>query len=175
MGLAKDLQYEYGPRNWFHRSVGAFFTTRLGALIGRRVVPLADRAVLRLTGGAATISDWLAALPPLWLVSVGAKSGRIRRKALYGIPADDHLAVIGSSFGQSRTPGWVYNLEANSEAIVEYRKRSVRVIARPATADEETAIWATAASIHSGYAEYRKRASHRDIRVFVLEPLPSTE
>ena len=40
---------------------------------------------------------------------------------------------------------------------------------RPARPDEESGIWELAASVYPGYSLYGERASHRRIRVFVLE------
>ena len=128
---------------------------------------------LKLTGGRSTVSDWLVALPPVWVTTIGRRSGEPRRIALYGIPIDDNLALIGSNYGHKKSPAWVHNLEANPDTTVEYRGKSVRVKAREATEDEELQIWITAAQIYVGYAAYRDRARHRRIRVFVLEPLPS--
>ena len=64
------------------------------------------------------------------------------------------MAVIGSNFGQKATPGWVYNLRAKPEAETEQ-------------------AFEAAAVFYGGYREYRQRASHREIEVFVLEPRPT--
>ena len=171
MGLATDLGYQHGQRNGFHRGIAWSFATRPGAWLGKWLVPYADKVVVRLTGGKATASDWLAALPPLWVTTIGAKSGQQRRHALYGIPIHHDLALIGSNFGQEKNPAWVYNLQANPEATVEYQGNSVRARARPATKVEQSEIWETASQIYLGYPKYRDRASHRTIQVFVLEPV----
>ena len=62
----------------------------------------------------------------------------------------------------------VYNLEANPEATVSYRDRSIDVTARPATDAEADRAFEIAAGFYPGYGKYRARASHRTIRVFVL-------
>jgi deazaflavin-dependent oxidoreductase (nitroreductase family) len=89
---------------------------------------------------------------------------------LVGIPMGDDLAVIGSNYGQERTPGWVHNLLAHPAARVDYRDRAVEVIARPATDAERDEAFEIGSRLYPGYATYRERASHRVIRVFVLEP-----
>jgi deazaflavin-dependent oxidoreductase (nitroreductase family) len=103
------------------------------------------------------------------LTTTGAKSGLPRPMPLVGIPMGDDLAVIGSNYGQERTPGWVHNLLANPAATVQYRDRSVEVSARPATDAEADEAFDIGARFYPGYATYRERASHRVIRVFVLE------
>jgi hypothetical protein len=64
----------------------------------------------------------------------------------------------------------VFNLEADPHAIVAYRDRSVNVTARRADPRETDAAFDEGAKVYPGYASYRDRAAHRDIRVFVLEP-----
>lgn len=89
---------------------------------------------------------------------------------LLGIPVGGDLALIGTSFGQKETPAWVHNLEANPEATVSHRNRTVEVTARAATSTEAESIWETAIEVYPGYGSYPDWASHREIRVFVLEP-----
>jgi deazaflavin-dependent oxidoreductase (nitroreductase family) len=79
------------------------------------------------------------------------------------------MAVIGTSFGQKTTPGWVHNLEAHSDASAVYRGSEVRVVARRAEPAETDLVWETAVRAYPGYANYARWASHRQIRVFVLE------
>jgi deazaflavin-dependent oxidoreductase (nitroreductase family) len=86
------------------------------------------------------------------------------------VPSGDTLALLGTNFGQSSTPGWVFNLEADPSASVRYREAEVDVRARPATEEERAAVWAAADAVYPGYAKYRDRITGRDIRIFVLEP-----
>jgi deazaflavin-dependent oxidoreductase (nitroreductase family) len=88
---------------------------------------------------------------------------------LLGIPYGEDVALIGSNWGGENTPGWVFNLEAHPQAVVRYRDRSVNAKARRADAQETEDVFARAASLYAGYASYRERASHRAIRVFVLQ------
>jgi len=169
VGLAVELGYQYGSRNGFQRAVISLVQLKPVSALLRLILPPIDRAILRMSNGNGTASVWLAALPPLWLTTVGAKSGLERTTPLYGIPADGNLAVFGTSFGQEHTPGWVYNLEANPLCTVSYGGQSRPVVARPASEAEEPALWEAAADIYAGYLNYGDWASHRRIRVFVLE------
>jgi len=140
------------------------------------------RSVIRLTdltecGGCAAKlgADVLAEV----LAGLGATAAAPELIAGLAPPDDaaayrlsDDLAVIGSNYGQQRTPGWVYNLEADPAATLSYRDRSVEVAARPATNPEADEAFDVAATFYPGYSRYRARASHRTIRVFVLEPSP---
>jgi deazaflavin-dependent oxidoreductase (nitroreductase family) len=91
---------------------------------------------------------------------------------LLAFPVDDDLALLGTSFGQAKTPGWVYNIERDPSVTISYRGASVQGRARPARQAEEPGIWERAGSAYPGYSSYGERASHRRIRVFVLESSP---
>lgn len=169
MGIAGDLGYGYGNRSGFQRAVASFFGSRPGAWLGKWLVPLFDKITLKLTGGKSSASDWLAGLPPVWLITTGAKTGALRRHPLYGFPVEDDLAIIGSNFGQERHPAWVHNLLSNPEATVEYQSYVLAIRARRATDKEAAEAWRYATNVYPGYAKYRKRAAPRDIQVFILE------
>ena len=66
------------------------------------------------------------------------------------------------------------NLEADPHATVTYQGRRCDVVARPATGDERTLVWAASSSVYGGYEKYRSRVTDRDIRIFVLEPAVSS-
>ena len=169
MGLAADLGYSVGDEGPIRSVVRRLGSTRPVSAISRRILRPLDRFALRLTGRDSTVTSWLTGIPPLWLTALGARSGLARTVPLFGIPVGDDLALLGTSFGQQATPDWVHNLEANPAARASYRGAEVAVRARPATADEASAIWAEAAKIYPGYGNYRDWAAHRTIRVFVLE------
>ena len=171
MSLAAELGYGLTPRAGLRRAVASLFSTRLGAWLGYHVVPPVDRLARRVTGGRGTVTGWFAGLDPLWLTSVGARSGQQRSTPLFGIPVGDDVALIGTGFGQNPTPAWVYNLEADPQASVTYEGKSVRVKARPATPDEESEAWVAGRDIYPGFAAYQRRVTNREIRVFVLDPV----
>ena len=169
MGLASSLGYQPGDQNVIQRGIIALASTRLLSAISRRVLPSLDRLALRVSGGRSTVTSLTSGLPVLWLTTRGAKTGVERTVPLLGFPLEDHLAVLGTHFGSETTPGWVHNLEANAGAKVAYGSVEIAVRARPAGPREESAIWDRAASAYPGYRHYAGRASHRSIRVFVLE------
>jgi deazaflavin-dependent oxidoreductase (nitroreductase family) len=169
MGFDNELGYRHQSQTRFQRGIVAIASTRPLSTINRRLLPTLDRLVLAITGGRSTLTSLASGLPVLWLTSVGARSGLARTSPLLGFPLGEDMAVIGTSFGQKTTPGWVHNLEAHPDASAVYRGSEVRVVARRAESEETKLVWETAASAYPGYASYARWASHRQIRVFVLE------
>ena len=170
MGLQNELGFARGHQNAVHRGIAAVFTTRLGGWLGKWVVPFADRWWFRVSRGRSTAIGFLAALPPIWLTTVGARTRTLRRQPLLAFPFGEDLAVIGSNWGQDHHPGWVHNLSANPDVTVEYRGRTVPAVARLATDPESEKVWSVAAARYPGYNHYRQRAADRTIKIFILEP-----
>lgn len=170
VGLVDELSFAYRHQNRAHRRIAAVFTTRLGGWLGKWAVPVADRWWSQVLRGRSTAIGYLAALPPIWLTTVGARTRTPRRQPLLAFPFEDDLAVIGSNWGQDHHSGWVHNLSANPQVTVEFQGRTVRALARLATDTEAEQVWSVAAARYSGYAHYRQRAGGRTIRIFILEP-----
>ncbi|MGA7759496.1 MAG: nitroreductase family deazaflavin-dependent oxidoreductase [Ilumatobacteraceae bacterium] len=170
MGVLDELDYVLKPANAAQRVTQRIAASGPGAWVFQRTLYPVDKVLYKRTDGRLTVPGLMAGLPVIMLTTTGAKSGEPRSMPLVGIPLGDDLAVIGSNYGQQRTPGWVYNLEADPAATVSYRDRSVEVTARAASADEADEAFEIAATFYPGYGKYRARASHRTIRVFVLEP-----
>ena len=171
MGLQNELGFAYRHQNATHRGIAAVFTTRVGGWLGKWIVPFADRLWFRVSRERSTAIGYLAALPPIWLTTVGARTGASRRQPLLAFPFEEDLAIIGSNWGQDHHPGWVHNLSANPEVTVEYKGKAVSAVARLASVTESELIWSAAGVRYPGYAQYRKRAADRTIRVFILESL----
>lgn len=170
MGLSQALGYELKPPNRTQQGVQAIASTRPGGWVVAKLQPPLDRALFRRTGGTTTAASLLSGLPVIMLATTGARSGTVRTTPIFGIPLGDDLAIIGSNYGRKSAPGWVYNLTADPAATVTFGDRTVPVVARPADDEETDEVFARAAHIYRGYAEYRSRAAQRQIKVFVLEP-----
>ncbi len=170
LGLSGELGYDVKPANGLQRAVQQVASSRPGAWVFARTLHPVDRALFRATRGRVTVPGLMAGLPVIMLTTTGARTGRPRTAPLLGVPIGDDLAVIGTNYGQKPTPGWVYNLEADPTATVGYRARTVTVTARRADEAETDLAFEQAAHVYPGYARYRDRVDHRDIRVFVLEP-----
>ena len=105
------------------------------------------------------------------LTTTGRKSGQPRTTHLIAMPYGDNLALLGTNFGQERTPAWVLNLEADPRATVSYRGPDRDVVARPATEDERARSCALARRSTSATPTTGSGSAGRRIRVFVLEPV----
>lgn len=158
--------------NGFQRLVKALAALpAVSWLLARLLRPL-DSLVLRLSGGQATATSLLTGLPVVLLTSTGARSGEARQVPLIAAVDGEKVALFGTNFGGRRHPAWVYNLRANPLCWLEYRGRRGRYRAREASPDESKRYWAQVQALYQGYGSYRQRASHRQIAVLVLEPLP---
>ncbi len=112
----------------------------------------------------------------LVLTSTGRRSGQTCTTRLIAIPVGDTLALLGTNFGQPRTPTWVLNLEADPRATVTHRGVTHPVVARAATEPERAVILRSSAGIYGGYLKYQQRITgRRRLRIFVLEPQRSAE
>lgn len=172
MGLISELDYEVKDANAIQRVTQKVAASGPGAWVFQRTMYPIDKGLYRLTKGRVTVPGLMAGLPVIMMTTTGAKTGKDRTMPLVGIPMGDDLAVIGSNFGQSSTPGWVYNLRAKPEATVQFGSESVAVTARSATTAETERAFEAGAAFYGGFPKYRERASHREIEVFVLEPQP---
>jgi deazaflavin-dependent oxidoreductase (nitroreductase family) len=172
VGLIDQLGYRIPEANRLQRLVWKVSSSRPGAWLFAKSLHHIDRLVLRLSRERVTVPGVLAGLPVLTLASTGARSGQRREVPLVGVPTGEQIAVIGTRFGQPRTPGWYFNLRAEPRAEVGYRGRTVPVVAREAEGDEREAVWARGCQIYAGYQAYARRLDHRQIHVMVLEPPP---
>jgi deazaflavin-dependent oxidoreductase (nitroreductase family) len=169
MGIAADLGYSFRKPNPFQRGMQALAGTKPGAWFFSKALRHLDSGMARLTRGRTTIAELLAALPVLDVTTTGRKSGRPRTSHLIAIPHGDTLALLGTNFGQTSTPAWALNLEADPQAHARFKDRGLDVLARAATDEEMTAIFAASREYYGGYAKYQQRITGRRVRAFVLE------
>jgi len=170
MGLASELNYQSGKPNPAQRLVQAVASTRPGAWTLSKFLHLLDKGTWSMARGRGSMTGVLTGLPVVMVTTTGARSGKQRSMPLLAIPAGDDLALVAGNWGGATAPGWSYNLDANPAASVARKGITVEVTARRADLDEAEQIMDTAASIYGGYPKYQQRASHRDIKVYVLEP-----
>jgi deazaflavin-dependent oxidoreductase (nitroreductase family) len=119
--------------------------------------------------GRTSTPRLLAGIPVLDLTTTGRKSGLPRTSHLIAVPYDDTLALLGTNFGQTSTPAWVLNLEANPRATVVHNGRTREVVARPVTGPEQAAVLAASSQVYGGYLKYQQRITGRQLRIFLLE------
>jgi deazaflavin-dependent oxidoreductase (nitroreductase family) len=165
------MHRDYKQANPLERCIRWFASTAPGSWLFARLLQPLDAIVLRLTGGRRALSSIVAGLPTVWLTTTGARSGRPRTVPLVGLTTDRGVAIIASNFGQTHHPAWSHNLKAHPEASARIGRRELPVRAVVAEGERRAAIWAQAVALYPGYDTYEARASHRDIVVWVLEPV----
>ncbi|GGM11050.1 nitroreductase family deazaflavin-dependent oxidoreductase [Promicromonospora citrea] len=141
--------------------------TRAFRRVGPVVLPPAERALARLSGGRLQVSALL--VPSLVLHTTGARSGRRRSTYLMYTPEGRGRAIVaGSAFAQERHPAWTYNLLAHPDATVSLGGRQIPVRATLVGDDERDAVWERIERQWPGYRGY-ERSSGRTVRLFRLE------
>lgn len=173
MGLAADIGYTHSPPNLLQRGMQSFGSTKVGAKLFSKTITRVDKVVFKLSKGRTTVPEVLAGLPVVMVTTTGRKSGEPRTSPLVAVPVGDDLALVGTNFGQKKTPGWVFNLEADPHATVQLDDKRAAVLARPATDAEREQVFRDAGAIYPGYDKYQERITGRTIRIFVLEPAAS--
>lgn len=141
------------------RSITGFFAPRLHRI---------DMTILRLTQGKYSASEILG-WPIVLLTTTGARTKQPRTMPLIGILDGDKIALIASSFGRERRPGWYYNLKAQPLCKVQIGSRSGMYLARQTEGRERDRYWRLALSYYAGYEKYQEWAGRR-VPIMVLEP-----
>jgi deazaflavin-dependent oxidoreductase (nitroreductase family) len=159
----------YAQANPAQRAMRRFAATGPGSWLFVRVLDRIDRPVYRLTGGRHTFASLVSGIPVVMLTTTGARSGVERTVPVLGLPTADGLAVIASNFGQRRHPAWYHNLRAHPEGRVTVDGVTRRFRAREAEGEVRARIWQEGLKVYPGWSQYERRASNRQIAVFVLE------
>jgi deazaflavin-dependent oxidoreductase (nitroreductase family) len=145
-----------------------FGKSKAFAAIGRALMP-ADRVLLRISGGRFGVGTALG-LRTLLLTTIGRSSGEPRQVPLLYVERAGGYVVIASNWGGEKHPAWSANLIARPDATASAGGRTVPVRGRLLDGAEREEMWDAVAAYWPAYNRYAVRASHRDIRVFLLEP-----
>jgi deazaflavin-dependent oxidoreductase (nitroreductase family) len=161
----------YDQANALQKVLRRFAASGPGSWLFARILHRIDRPVHRLTRGRYTFASLLSGIPVVMLTTTGAKSGQPRTVPVLGIPWQDGVAIIASNFGQYRHPAWYHNLRAHpdAEVVVDGIHRLVRAV--ETDGERRAQIWKQGLRVYPGFGQYERRASHRRISVFVLEPV----
>jgi len=122
--------------------------------------------IFRVTGGR--IGRRLVDNDMLLLTTTGRLTGKPHTVPLLYLEDGTTLVVIASWGGRPNHPHWYQNLCAQPEAIVRLPDRSIRVVARNASAEERRAWWPKIVEAYEGYVAYQSRTD-REIPVVFLE------
>ena len=136
VGIIQAFEYQVRKPSAAQVAMQHIAATRPGAWFFARTLHHIDRTLLRLSQGRVTLPGVVAGIPVLTVTTTGARTGERRTAPLLGVPAGEDIAVIGTSFGQPRTPGWYHNMRADPKVEVTYQNKTVNAIAREAGDDE---------------------------------------
>ncbi|HEX6760687.1 MAG TPA: nitroreductase family deazaflavin-dependent oxidoreductase [Propionibacteriaceae bacterium] len=129
-----------------------------------------DRATFRLSRGRTTLSAWISGLPIIMLTTTGARSGQPRALPVLALPEDDHLVLIASNFGMPSNPGWYYNLRAQPDVTITWKRSSIKMHARELKGVERQQYVDLGLKAYPFWEQYYRRAAPRPIPVIMLEP-----
>lgn len=160
----------YAQANALQRGLRRLGASGPGSWLFARVLHRIDRPVYRLTRGRHTFASLLAGIPIVMLTTTGARSGIARTVPVLGLPTGEGLVVIASNFGQARHPAWHHNLRASPDATVAVDGVARPVRAVEASGEQRARIWREGLKVYPGWSQYERRAAHREIAVYVLEP-----
>ena len=131
-----------------------------------RIAWAVHRAIFRWTSGRRGLWN---ATPETWgtfrLHTVGRKSGK-ERVAILGYHEDGpNIVTVAMNGWMEGDPGWWVNLQANPDATIELKGRTLKVHARAAQGDERDRLWKL-------FPDATPFVSHRrtETAVVILEP-----
>jgi len=148
--------------------VFALAATRQGMKMFYSYVKLIDLPISRLSKGNFIPSAKGDILPICYLTTTGAKSKTLRSVPVLCIPDDKNLILVGSNWGKSRNPGWVYNLRAHPKVQVRKGKIEKEFMAYELYDNERDAYWQKAIAFYPPYIRYEQR-SERSFPIFLLK------
>jgi deazaflavin-dependent oxidoreductase (nitroreductase family) len=160
----------YREANLPRRVVRRLAATRAMGWVLERYLHRIDALVFRATRGRKTFTSMTTGLPVVMLTTTGARTGQVRTVPVVALPDGDRLVVIASNYGQLHNPAWYYNLRACGQGDVLVGGRSVAMTAHELAGAERERYFQRGVDVFPGWARYRRRASHRDIPVIMLEP-----
>src|SRR5215208_8468358 len=108
-----------------------------------------DKTILKLTRGKYAVSEILG-WNIIQLTTIGAKTNQPRTMPLVAVLDGEKIALIASSLGRKKNPGWYYNLKKNPECEVQYRGRSRKFVASEIEGNEYEKYWRLALTYYAG-------------------------
>ena len=161
------------PRRYspFHALVQRLAASPPGSWLLAHLLRYADRLVIWLCAGRASLTSILAGVPVVMVTTTGARSRRPRTSPLLPIrdPAEEgRFALIASNFGQHHFPAWYFNLKKKPQAVIAADGQAQTYLAHEAAGDEYDRFWSYAVDTYFGYALYKQRAGRR-IPIMVME------
>ena len=173
MGIPSIDPGRFGVNGSWHRSGVSVAWYGRTVTVRRALLEIAwavHRGIARLSGGRiGTTQASPTRLGTLYLLTVGRKTGQVRRNGLFYLPEGDAFVVIASNAGADEEPAWWLNLRATPDATVELGGREYPVHGRETAGDERDRLYARFEAVSEQYRGYRETTA-RPIPVIVLEP-----
>jgi deazaflavin-dependent oxidoreductase (nitroreductase family) len=163
----------FAQANALRRTARTLVATGPASRIGVHLFHRLDTPVFRLTRGRQTVSSLVTGLPVVLLHTRGARTGRWRATPVLGVPTSEGFIVIGSNFGQARDPSWSFNLRAHPEGELDAAGRRSRFRAIETFGEQRERLWRAGLELYPGWRNYARRATDREIPVFILEGIQS--
>lgn len=108
--------------------------------------------------------------PIILLMTIGAKTGKLRKTPLMRVEHNGEYAVVASLGGAPKHPVWYYNIVKNPRVELQDGSVTRDYDAREVFGDEKAVWWERAVAAFPDYAEYQTKTD-RQIPVFVLTPV----
>ena len=108
--------------------------------------------------------------PPMALVTVGHRSGRLHTISIaYSRRDDGIVSVVGSAGGADREPDWVRNLRVTPNAWLFIGRQEIPVLATILEGDAKKEWWDVTVKRAPIFGEYQAKCA-RDIPIVVFRP-----
>jgi deazaflavin-dependent oxidoreductase (nitroreductase family) len=116
---------------------------------------------------AGKVSGHFAGTTLALLHTVGAKSGEPRINPLICLNEGDRYYVVASKLGADSSPGWYYNVLADSSVSVEYGSDKFAAHAEIAEEPERSELYTKMEGIFPDFVEYKSQTD-RVLPVVIL-------
>lgn len=109
-------------------------------------------------------------MPMVKLTTIGRRTGKPRTiMATTPLQMGESLVLVASFGGDDREPLWCSNIRANGDVVVTVERRTRRMRARVANAEERAELWPKVVSNAAFYGDYQRKTS-REIPVVIFDP-----
>ncbi len=105
----------------------------------------------------------------LLLHTVGSRTGKKRVTPLFNLQHEEKIILVASNGGNAKNPGWLHNLKANPEAMVNLKGKEMKMHAHVADAEEFELYWPMVIEMFSVWGGIQDK-SIRKFPLAVLEP-----
>ncbi len=121
----------------------------------------------RLTGGV--LGGRMMGQNVLLLTTLGRRSGKERVTPVNYYRDGENYFLVGTNWGKPVQASWYLNLVHRPAAVIQVKRKTLAVTARPADGDEYDRLWAHVAGLNPFYPRYQAQTRRR-IPIVILTP-----